>query len=297
LRVSVIIPVYNAEKFLPSTIESVLIQKEVGEVLLINDASTDRSKEIILDFAQRDARIRYFENDTNKWAGYTRNVGIENATCEYISFLDADDLFLERRFVDALNYLDNNQEIDGTYEDVKNIKMADFRSAHFEHQEIIRTPHGITSDLLFDYIAGEKGDFFHIISLVLRRDRCNKIRFDESFRVGQDIEYSYQVAKYLKFIHLNKSISIQRRLHDSNITSSNHHKEFKDRLKLIKKWYGKVKTEDFTKSSARSIVIRYIHHLYLERGGSKTNLFRIFVKAWYLFLEILKIPRLLWKIM
>lgn len=93
LLVSVIMPVYNAERYLSEAIESVLNQTYTDfELLLINDRSTDKSKEICQEYAQKDNRIVLLENDTeNHGPGSARNIGLDNATGEFIIFVDADD--------------------------------------------------------------------------------------------------------------------------------------------------------------------------------------------------------------
>jgi len=97
---SVIIPLFNKEKFIESTLKSVLCQTFIDfEILVINDGSTDKSEERILQF--NDARIRYFIKE-NGGASSTRNYGIEKAQSNYITFLDADDYwyptFLQEMF-------------------------------------------------------------------------------------------------------------------------------------------------------------------------------------------------------
>lgn len=91
--VSIIVPVYNAEKYLGEAIESVLNQTYTNfELLLINDRSTDNSREICRKYAQKDNRIVLLENNTeNHGPGPTRNIGLDNATGEFIYFMDADD--------------------------------------------------------------------------------------------------------------------------------------------------------------------------------------------------------------
>lgn len=92
-KVSIIMPVYNAEKYLSEAIESVLKQTYPDfELLLINDRSTDNSREICREFAKKDARIVLLENNTEiHGPGPTRNIGLDHATGEYIYFMDADD--------------------------------------------------------------------------------------------------------------------------------------------------------------------------------------------------------------
>ena len=97
-KVSIIIPVYNAEKYLGEAIESVLKQTYPDfELLLVNDASTDRSKEICMEYAKKDDRIVLLENDSEfHGPGPTRNIGLDHATGEFIYFMDADDWIEDR---------------------------------------------------------------------------------------------------------------------------------------------------------------------------------------------------------
>lgn len=90
--ISVIIPIYNAEKYLQETIESVLGQTyQNWELILVNDGSTDNSAVICRSWCANDNRIKYIETK-NQGACYARNKGIEDSKGEYIFFMDADDL-------------------------------------------------------------------------------------------------------------------------------------------------------------------------------------------------------------
>ena len=89
--ISIIIPIYNAEKYLSTCIESILSQGfEDFELLLINDGSKDNSLSICNDYAQRDSRIKVFDKP-NGGVSSARNLGLDNATGEYVMFVDADD--------------------------------------------------------------------------------------------------------------------------------------------------------------------------------------------------------------
>ena len=92
-KVSIIMPVYNAERYLREAIDSVLRQIYTDfELLLINDRSTDHSQEICEEYAQKDSRIVLLENDSDiHGPGPTRNIGLDHATGEYMYFMDADD--------------------------------------------------------------------------------------------------------------------------------------------------------------------------------------------------------------
>lgn len=106
--VSVIIPVYNVEKYLNQCIESVLTQKYSNlEVLLIDDGSTDMSAEICDYYCTVDSRVRCFHKP-NGGAGSARNVGIKKAKGEYIYFLDSDDYIDETLFSSVIPFMSEN---------------------------------------------------------------------------------------------------------------------------------------------------------------------------------------------
>jgi len=91
-KVSVIIPIYNVEPYLAECLDSVGNQtlKDI-EILCIDDCSTDESLKILTSYAECDSRIRILKNDIRKGAGASRNLGIGNASGEYLLFLDSDD--------------------------------------------------------------------------------------------------------------------------------------------------------------------------------------------------------------
>ncbi len=92
-KISVIIPVYNVEKYLPQALESVINQTFSDlEIICVNDGSTDNSLKILEEYAQKDERIIVF-TQVNQGVSAARNKGIDNAAGEYIMFLDPDDTF------------------------------------------------------------------------------------------------------------------------------------------------------------------------------------------------------------
>lgn len=109
--ISVILPVYNGEKYLREAIESVLSQTYTNfELLLINDGSTDGSKDIILSY--NDTRIRYIENERNLKLIATLNKGIDLAAGDYIARMDADDVCMPKRFEKQVQFLATHSDID-----------------------------------------------------------------------------------------------------------------------------------------------------------------------------------------
>lgn len=115
IKISVIIPVYNVQQYLPECLKSVISQslKEI-EIIIINDGSTDDSLNICKKFARKDNRIVIIDKQ-NEGVWAARNDGIRNATGEYIAFLDSDDLFSNTASLENLYKaaLDNNVKIVG----------------------------------------------------------------------------------------------------------------------------------------------------------------------------------------
>lgn len=95
MLISVIVPVYNTESFLPASIESILSQTYQDiELLLIDDGSTDRSGAICDEYAAKDSRVRVFHKE-NGGVSSARNLGLDQARGEYIHFVDSDDILLQ----------------------------------------------------------------------------------------------------------------------------------------------------------------------------------------------------------
>ncbi|MBO4699783.1 glycosyltransferase family 2 protein [bacterium] len=91
-KISIIIPVYNVEKYLRECLDSCVNQTlEDIEIICVDDCSTDNSYKILEEYQQKDSRIRIFQQEENKKQGAARNKGLEVATGEYVWFVDSDD--------------------------------------------------------------------------------------------------------------------------------------------------------------------------------------------------------------
>lgn len=142
--VTVIVPVYNVEVFLEKCLESIVNQSYQNlEIFLIDDGSTDRSKEICDAYANKDKRIKVL-HQKNKGSGAARNQALKQLTGEYVSFVDSDDV-LNLHFIEILlkNALENNADISGCkFEIVKSqiIKTApsdDYEKRKYEKREYL----------------------------------------------------------------------------------------------------------------------------------------------------------------
>lgn len=101
-KISVVIPVYNTEKYLPRCLDCILEQTLADiEVICINDGSVDGSKSILDEYADRDNRVKVIDLKKNKGVSFARNCGIEMATGDYVAFADSDD-YLDLDFYEKL---------------------------------------------------------------------------------------------------------------------------------------------------------------------------------------------------
>lgn len=139
--ISIIVPIYNAEKYIDKCIESILNQtKQELEVILINDGSTDKTEQIISLY--NDNRIKYYKNK-NQGIGKTRNYGISRASGKYIMFVDSDD-YLEK---DACELLFEKAEEDNLdmvicdfYEEFETGQKREERIIDFKNTTVKETP-------------------------------------------------------------------------------------------------------------------------------------------------------------
>ena len=111
-KISVIIPVHNGEKYLKETLESIIHQTfRDFELLVIDDGSTDRSLQIINDYAKTDDRITVYQNIENKGIAFTTNFGIGQAKGNFIAVSDQDDISFPERLERQIKYFEQHPEI------------------------------------------------------------------------------------------------------------------------------------------------------------------------------------------
>ena len=112
IKVSVIVPVYNTENYLKKCLDSLVNQtlKDI-EIIVINDCSTDNSKKILEKYQEKYKNIKLINNPKNKGIGYNRNLGIEKAKGEYISFVDSDD-YVELNMLDVMYNRAKEEDLD-----------------------------------------------------------------------------------------------------------------------------------------------------------------------------------------
>lgn len=143
--VSVIMPAHNAAAFISESIGSVIAQTHSNwELLIIDDASFDKTPEIIEGFVQKDKRIKVHRLPANQGAGFARNIGIKASGGEFISFLDADDLWKQQKLEIQLKFMQENnvQVCFSSYELIseagKNLQRQVTALAHLPFKKLLR---------------------------------------------------------------------------------------------------------------------------------------------------------------
>lgn len=112
-KVSVIIPVYNSEKYLRKCLDSVISQSLVEiEIICVDDCSADSSKKVLDDYAKNDARIKVLQNEKNMGLSSTRNNALKTAVGEYVQFLDSDDYLHGNDTLETLYTIANAHKLD-----------------------------------------------------------------------------------------------------------------------------------------------------------------------------------------
>lgn len=185
-KISIIVPIYNAEKFLAEAIDSLINQTLIDiEIILVNDGSTDNSKQICEEYAKKDERIIVI-NKENGGLADSRNTGMKIASGKYIMFLDADDKFELDSCENMYKAIDDNQadyvignyqmiEEDGTrwnrtafdiqkYEDFK-VDKNDFKKSFFvmnstAWNKIYKTEFLKENDITFKVPSPSEDDYF-----------------------------------------------------------------------------------------------------------------------------------------
>src|SRR5690625_120229 len=107
--VSIITPAYNAARFIGETIESVLAQTyENWEMIIVDDCSTDDTREIVQSYQEKDSRIKLFTLDKNSGSGVARNKAMDEAKGRFIAFLDSDDLWYPEKLRRQIAFMLDN---------------------------------------------------------------------------------------------------------------------------------------------------------------------------------------------
>ena len=268
--IAVVIPVYNGAPFIDRCLTSMIEQKELTEIIVVDDGSTDDSVAMIIAFANKDNRITLLQHKDNSNLGRSasRNLGIKSASSEWITFCDVDDYYLPNRFEQfrAIN-LDN---IDGTHEPV----LSEYKNQSLDSslQEITATTKSFDQPFeLQDFLISNREERISIISLIIRKSKIEEVGyFDEGLKIGEDTDLIWRLASISKLQSIpTNPPKVIRGVHDHNTYQDQ--KEVDQARKIFyNKWMTEMEKYELS-DSAKSRITESYHH-YNDHKLSKLKL-------------------------
>lgn len=223
--ISVIVPVYNAEEFLEQCLESIVTQtyKDI-EILLIDDGSTDHSREICKSYKEKDCRIKYYQKK-NEGSSAARNFGLKLCSGNYVAFIDADD-FITENFLESLfdNMKKHNAAISAcNFKEIR--KQGESISCRLDSQMIV-----YDEQLNFCQYAPA---FIYVWGKLFQKDLLEGIFFDEKISVGEDSLFSVYAAKKSGRIYFDSNSFYMYRIRQNSVS---HQKDISKQKTGLMAW-------------------------------------------------------------
>ena len=279
-NVSVVIPAYNAEKFVDIAILSALEQSEVTEVLVINDGSTDNTLKKIQSIKTNNERVKLLshENLINKGRSASRNLGISNAKENYIAFLDADDYYLENRFKIDKNTFLENPEVDGIYNAIGVHFYREFENSEKEKLKLTTLSKKVKPEDLFETLIKGKDGHFSIDGLTVKRSVFDKIgMFNESLKIGEDTDLIWKMSLKCKLKPGILDMPVAKRgIHCNNVFNN-----FKLYENYEPKIYESIYYWSIKNKLSKRIVERFLERIWILQFRKNKGLIAD-IKYWFL---------------
>ena len=255
--ISIIIPVYNVEKYLKETLDSVKAQTYTyWECIIVDDGSKDYSKKIALEYCKKDKRFRYYFQ-SNAGPSAARNFGLAQSKGEYIQFLDADDVILSERLELLLRKYISTK---GNVILYSNMLLGDSKNIY--KTSLPNRPANIGKDISFnDMYRRFALDFLFIPSCLLLSKRVtSNVKWNEKLNYSEDWDYYLSILKnnYV-FRCLPEPLAIYR--NRQNSLSKNKLKEFEAKYKILRQWVNKSNLLFFSRRCAllyKNSIILYL---------------------------------------
>ncbi|MBW4894955.1 glycosyltransferase [Prevotella melaninogenica] len=218
-KLSIIIPMYNAEKYIGICLDSILdsnLLKEEYEIVIVNDGSQDKSSEIAQDYASRYSNVTYLTQE-NQGQSTARNYGIKTCQGEYVWCVDADDKLISAQLPKLIDALDEYENLDILAVQLQNVteegKYLDIECTQplVEHNRIISGVEAVISG----YIPSS------ICALIVRRELFveNDIFFVKGI-THQDVELTYRLMPHAKFVMFSNFIPYLYIYHPNSTSKS-----------------------------------------------------------------------------
>lgn len=282
IKLTIIIPVYNVEKYIEKCIKSILRQELNNyEIILVDDGSTDNSGNICDQYAIKYNNIRVI-HQMNKGLSGARNTGIRESKGEYLMFIDSDDFINEKVALKEI--------IDKLKEDAIQFKWIYYyenknKYIYFKDNELY--PNIDFEDLLFKKV--QDGTIsISACNKIVRRSIIvdNNIYFDETL-LSEDIDWSLKLYLHIKSLKvINKNVYVYRQQRAGSITNSTSEKNILSLFKIIKYWYQ----YEYSNKKIKEIYLNYLAYQYiiLLTIINRKNCNKALKEEIYLLKEILK---------
>lgn len=216
-KISVVVAVYNAEKYLKKCIDSLLKQTyENIEIILINDCSNDSSLSICNEYSSKYPNVITLNNESNLGVSATRNKGIDASTGDYICFVDSDDyvesVYLERLYSSLINYNSKLAICGCEYHNYLNNSSRKYIWKENSEPEVVSLARGfeLSSALYLNALWNK----LFIVSLI----KHNNIKFDVGLSMGEDVKFSLE---YIKTNNIVDVVALSEPLYHYNRWSNN----------------------------------------------------------------------------
>jgi len=216
VKLSFIIPCYNAEKYISRCLDSIYnqdIPESEFEVICVNDCSPDNMREIILEYQTQHNNLILIEHTENKRQGGARNTGLKNAKGEYIWFVDSDDSIMENSLCEIFEIIEKN-----------NLDLLLFNVNDKTRVFLQETP--ITGiEYMENWMkAGKNSETMYCIwARLMKREIFvnNKVFFNEKMTLVEDVSYSYKMLRYAKKVMaVSESFYVFREENNLSVTRS-----------------------------------------------------------------------------
>ncbi|WIH27831.1 glycosyltransferase family 2 protein [Photobacterium damselae] len=210
--VSVIMPVFNAEKYIYEAVDSIINQSYTNiEIILINDGSTDESVNIIQGFLSKDSRIKFYSNDKNRGLIYTLNRALALSKGEYIARMDSDDVSKLDRLEKQINKFINNPNL---------VLVGMFASQINEYSRSIYKK--MSPEITHDEIILASCFFCRFIhpSVMFKKSTIieNNLKYDEKMKHAEDYFLWSQITRYGKCENIPE-VGIKYRVHSDSVSN------------------------------------------------------------------------------
>jgi glycosyltransferase involved in cell wall biosynthesis len=255
MKVSVLMPFYNAAPYLAAAINSILQQSFTDfELLLIDDGSTDQSLEIAQSFAAQHKDIKILQNKANQGLVYTRNKGLAAAKGEYIACLDADDVALPQRLAKQVAFLEKNPNIALLGSFAGYIDQHD-KQFHVETPKTAANRVGIW--LLFQ-------NCFIQSSVIFRKSCLENLQYRHLYPPSEDYDLWVQIAYRFPVANLPEVLTLHRK-HDTNISKIQAEQQIENSEKILLYQIEKLNLQPSkTEFEIHKILVHYKYEPNLE---------------------------------